>query len=75
MFSSGSGESKGEWIHLDVKPAFFHKGDNFCGSLPVRFSTHQPTSEKGVYSIRNEFAPRGSKFFPYRVDPFSGGKK
>ena len=26
---------------------------------------------KGIYSIRKEFAPRGSKFFPYSVDPFS----
>ena len=25
---------------------------------------------KGVHSIKKEFAPRGSKFFPYRVDPF-----
>ena len=27
-----------------------------------------------VYSIREEFAPLGSKFFPFRVDPFSGGE-
>ena len=27
---------------------------------------------KGVYSKRKEFAPNGSKFFPFRVDPFSG---
>ena len=26
---------------------------------------------KRVYSIRKEFAPVGSKFFPYRIDPFS----
>ena len=26
---------------------------------------------KGVYSIRKEFASEGSKFFPFRVDPFS----
>ena len=25
---------------------------------------------KESYSIRKEFAPSGSKFFPYRVDPF-----
>ena len=30
---------------------------------------------KGVYSIRKEFAPSGSKFFPYRVDPFPKGTK
>ena len=33
----------------------------------------QAPSEKGVYSIRKEFAPRGSKFFPYRLDPISEG--
>ena len=30
---------------------------------------------KGVYSLRKEFAPSGSKFFPYRVDPFTEGDK
>ena len=29
---------------------------------------------KRVFSKRKEFAPRGSKFFPFRVDPFSEGK-
>ena len=24
---------------------------------------------KGVYSKRKEFAPKGSKFFPFRIDP------
>ena len=28
---------------------------------------------KGVYSKRKEFAPKGSKFFPFRVEPFSEG--
>ena len=28
---------------------------------------------KGVYSKRKEFPPLGSKFFPFRVDPFSEG--
>ena len=28
---------------------------------------------EGVYSKRKEFAPIGSKFFPFRVDQFSGG--
>ena len=27
-------------------------------------------SEKGVYPKRKEFAPPGSKFFYFRVDPF-----
>ena len=26
---------------------------------------------KGVYSKRKEFAPLGSKFFPFRIDCFS----
>ena len=26
---------------------------------------------KSVYTKRKEFAPFGSKFFPFRVDPFS----
>ena len=28
---------------------------------------------KGVYSKRKEFAPPGSKFFSFRIDPFSEG--
>ena len=28
---------------------------------------------KGIYSKRKEFAPKWSKFFPFRVDPFSEG--
>ena len=42
------------------------KGNNFCG-FPFAFL--HAKHEKKVYSIRKEFAP-GSKFFPYRVDPF-----
>ena len=30
-------------------------------------------SLKWVYSKRKEFAPSGSKFFPFRVDPISQG--
>ena len=30
---------------------------------------------KEVYSKRKEFAPTGSKFFPFRVDPFSEGRQ
>ena len=30
-------------------------------------------SGKGIYSKRKEFAPRGSKFFHFRVEPFSEG--
>ena len=31
-------------------------------------------SEKWFYSERKEFAPRGSKFSPYRVDHFQKGR-
>ena len=30
-----------------------------------------PPIKKGAYPKRKEFAPTGSKFFPFRVDPFS----
>ena len=30
---------------------------------------------KGIYTTKKEFAPFGSKFFPYRVDPFLEGNK
>ena len=35
----------------------------------------QMSQQKGVYSIRKEFAPGGSKFFPYRADPISEESK
>ena len=35
--------------------------------------SHFASLLKGVYSKRKEFAPLGSKFFPFRVDPFSEG--
>ena len=38
----------------------------FCTQTPIW---------KVVCPKRKEFAPRGSKFFPFRVDPFSEGKK
>ena len=34
-----------------------------------------PPFWKGVFSKRKEFAPAGSKFFPFREDPFSKKKK
>ena len=30
---------------------------------------------KGVYSKRKEFAPIGSKYFPFREDPFLDGSQ
>ena len=39
-------------------------------------AVHQVSSEKGVYSIRKEFALKGSKFFPFREQtPFQKGGK
>ena len=40
---------------------------------PRLFSCTPKPFWKGVFSKRKEFAPRGSKFFPFRVDPFSEG--
>ena len=37
--------------------------------------TPNPMISKGVYSKRKEFAPLGSKFFPFRVDSFSEGRQ
>ena len=37
------------------------KGKNLLPFVP---------SEKGVYFKRKEIAPNGSKFFPFKVDPF-----
>ena len=46
----------------------FYKGDNtFTSCFP--FWIPNPFS-KGAYSKRKEFAPIGSKFFPFRVDHF-----
>ena len=46
---------------------FFYKGDNFCDFL-FDFLHIEPF-RKEVNSKRKEFAPMGSKFFPFRVDP------
>ena len=53
--------------------AIFTIGDNFCDFLFVHCMKFP--FWKGVNSIRKEFAPRGSKFFPLRVDHFSEGDK
>ena len=45
--------------------AIFDKGDNF----PLL------TSEEGICSNRKEFAPKESKFFPFRIDPIQKGDK
>ena len=45
-----------------------YKEDNFCDFL-FAFQYTDPLL-KGVYSERKAFAPKGSKFFAVRVDPF-----
>ena len=67
-----------------------HKGTGYTGKILDHFTfpVHQSHSDKGstltaynllplkgVYSKRKEFVPLGSKFFPYRVERFSEGKK
>ena len=39
--------------------------------MGVLLSSTPNTFENRVYFKRKEFAPKGSKFFPFRVDPFS----
>ena len=57
---------------LDVQTVIFKKNCYISWEgKPVKI-VFVPFS-KGVYSIRKEFAPTGSKFFPYRIDPFSEG--
>ena len=51
----------------------FCKGDNFFDFFLLS-CTYTPFW-KGVYSKRKEFAPKGSKFFPFRVEPFSKGRQ
>ena len=53
--------------------AISDKRGNFCDFLFALL--HTKPLLKWVYSIRNEFAPKGSKFIPYRFDPFSEGDK
>ena len=70
-----------------VRSTVFCKGDNFWDFL-FGYSAHQSPSEKestlreknlptfkGVYSKRKEFAPNGSKFFPFGGDPFSEARQ
>ena len=46
--------------------------DAHLGKATLSKSFYLP-SEKGDYTKRTEFAPFRSKFFPFRVDPFSEG--
>ena len=49
----------------------FYKGDNFCDFLFTFLLTKSLL--KKFDSKRKEFAPKGSKFFPCRLDPFTKG--
>ena len=53
----------------------FYKVDNFYYFLFDFLHSYQAPSEKGIYSERKEFAPKGSKFFPFRVDTFAEGRQ
>ena len=53
--------------------AIFNMGDNFCDFL-FGFLHTNPLLKR-VHSNRKEFAPKGSKLFPFRVDSFSEGSK
>ena len=51
----------------------FYKDDNLCDFLFAFLRTKSLI--KGVNSKRKEFAPTGSKFFPFRVDRLSEGRQ
>ena len=53
-----------------LKPSSFYGKWIHCQGRQVGQNWYCLTSEKGVYSKRKAFAPRGSKCFPLRVDPF-----
>ena len=50
-----------------------YKRDNFRGFLFV--SNRSVPFWKEIFYARKEFAPRGRKFFPFWVQPFSEGSK
>ena len=52
----------------------FYKGDNFCDFL-FAFLQSKSLLKKSLLYKRKEFAPRGSKFLPFRVDAFSEGNQ
>ena len=60
------------WLGLDTSGrvvAISAKGDIFWDFLSALLYAYSLL--RRVYSVRKEFAPLGSKFFPYRADPFS----
>ena len=59
------------WLYLSRLDILvrLHKEYNLCVFLFAYL--HIKPLLKGIYTKRKEFAPKGSKFFPSRVDPFS----
>ena len=63
---------QGDWIHLIDFLPFFTREITFVASCLV-FSSPSPFW-KEVCSKRKEFAPKRSKFFHFREDPFQKGR-
>ena len=59
-----------DWIQFTP---FFTKKTIFLTSCLLSF--HQVSSEKGSTLKGKNLVPPGSKFFPFRIDPFSEGNK
>ena len=66
IFYGAYARSKGEWVCIVDCPTFFLQGRQLLWR-PVCFSAHQVPSERESTVI----GKKGSKFFPFRVDPFS----
>ena len=66
-------QASGHRIHLINFPPCLTREITFVTSC-LRSCTSNPFW-KGVYSERKEFAPMGSKFFHFRVNPFSEGRQ
>ena len=51
---------------VDVSWSCLKGKDTLSGEVAVKLSL--PPYLKGVYSERKEFVPKGSKFFPFRIE-------
>ena len=58
---------------LGIFSAIFTRETTFVTSCLLSYAPN--SFWKGIYSKRKEFASTGSKFFPFRVDPFSGRRQ
>ena len=63
---------KGRLDTLGKFSFIFERGDNLCDFC---FIVHQFSSVKGSSLKGKNLLPLGSKFFPFRVDPFSEQKQ